>query len=129
MIKLPAFLKYIIVTLCISAPVISIAETPYSYVYIQGDKKTPFYVKADGKMAARYGKNHCIIPGLKAGTINIEILFQQNIYPPQSYTITVPGNGHKAYMLTQKEKGFTLYDLEAKTTIQPVENNPTENKQ
>ncbi|MES2703085.1 MAG: hypothetical protein V4649_10620 [Bacteroidota bacterium] len=97
-----------------------------SYLYIQGDKKTPFYVKVDGRMAARYGKNHCILPVLHAGNMEIEILYQQNIYPPQAFTIAIPEHGHKAYMLNRQGNGYNLYDLEAKTYLDP--NPETEKK-
>ena len=55
----------------------------FSYVYIQGDKQIPFYVKLEDDMLPRYSKNYTIIPQLAAGAINIQILFQQNEYPVQ----------------------------------------------
>jgi len=84
----------------------------FSYVYIQGDKQTPFYVKLEGQMQPRYGKNYSIISQLAPGTINIEILFQQNIYPPQHFAIKVPENGSRAFLLNKKGNSFSLYDLQ-----------------
>ena len=62
----------------------------YSYIFIQGDKQTPFYVKLEGQMMPRLGKNYCILSNLDEGTIHLEILFQQNVYPLQKY---MPMNG------------------------------------
>ena len=59
----------------------------FSYVYIQGDKQTPFYVKMEGEMLPRYGKDYSIISELAPGPINIEILFQQNKYPAEKFVI------------------------------------------
>jgi hypothetical protein len=98
--------------------ILAIAK-PFSYIYIQGDKITPFYVKLEGKMMPRYGKNYCIIPRLKEGSYNIEILFQQNIYPPEQFTIQVPGNGYRGFLLVSKqETQFALYDIENKTYLE-----------
>jgi len=84
----------------------------FSYVYIQGDKETPFYVKLDDAMQPRYGKNHCIIPQLAPGPIHIELLFQQNMFPPQKFIIQVPENGFRGFILTNRNGNFALYDIQ-----------------
>lgn len=84
----------------------------YSFVYIQGDKQVPFYVKLEGEMLPRYGKNYCIIPKLEPGPINVDILFQQNTYPPQHFVILVPENGYRGFMITKKGDQVSLYDLQ-----------------
>lgn len=84
----------------------------FSYVYIQGDKQTPFYVKFEDEMMPRYGKNYCIISQLAPGPIKVQILFQQNIYPVQTFTIQVPENGFRGFLLTKKNDAFSLYDLQ-----------------
>lgn len=83
----------------------------FSYVYIQGDKKTPIYAKVEGVMIPRYGKNYALIARLAPGPMNIEILFKQNIYPPVQFNILVPENGKRAFVLTQKEGAFSLFDV------------------
>lgn len=83
----------------------------FSYVYIQGDKKTPFYIKFEGEMLPRYGKNYYIISELAPGPINVEVLFQQNLYPSQKFVIQVPEKGFRGFLLTQKADRFSLYDL------------------
>lgn len=87
---------------------------PFSYVYIQGDKETPFYVKLEGKMMPRYGKNYCILSELSGGPIHIEILFQQNVFPAQKFTINVPENGYRGFLLTKQGGSFALYDIQQK---------------
>lgn len=84
----------------------------FSYVYIQGDKQTPFYVKFEDEMMPRYGKNYCIISQLAPGPVRVQILFQQNIYPAQTFTIQVPENGCRGFLLTKKNDEFSLYDLQ-----------------
>lgn len=90
-----------------------------SYIYIQGDKQTPFYVKLEGEMQPRYGKNYCIIPKLAPGEVNIEILFQQNLHPAQKFTILVPANGYRGFMLTLKDGVYALYDLQQAFYLSP----------
>lgn len=84
----------------------------FSYVYIQGDKQTPFYVKFEDEMMPRYGKNYCIISQLAPGPVKVQILFQQNIYPVQTFTIQVPENGCRGFLLTRKNDEISLYDLQ-----------------
>jgi len=92
---------------------------PFSYVYIQGDKSVPFYVKLNGQMQPRYGQYHCIIPELDSGVIHMEILFQQRMYPAQKFTVSVPGNGQIGFLLNKKGNSFVLYDLRDKKEILP----------
>lgn len=91
----------------------------FSYIYIQGDKQTPFYIKLEDQMMPRYGKNYSILPQLAAGPVKIQVLFQQNKYLPQSYTITVPENSFRGFLLVKKEDVFTLYDIHQQFYIYP----------
>jgi hypothetical protein len=85
----------------------------YSYIYIEGDKQTPFYVKLEGQMLPRLGKNYCIIPNLDAGITNIEILFQQNKYPTQKFVVKVPAEGSRGFVLQKvNDQQFALYDMQ-----------------
>lgn len=83
-----------------------------AYVYIQGDKQTPFYVKLEGVMMERYGKNYFVLPQMEAGPANVEILFQQNTIPAQKFTILVPDGGSRGFLLTQYQGSYALYDLQ-----------------
>jgi hypothetical protein len=85
----------------------------YSYIYIEGDKQTPFYVKLEGQMLPRQGKNYCIIPNLDAGITNIEILFQQSKYPEQKFVVKVPEGGSRGFVLQKvNDRQFALYDMQ-----------------
>jgi len=99
---------------------ISAVAQPFSYVYIQGDKVTPFYVKMDGVMMPRYGKDYCILSELSPGLKHIEILFQQNVFPAQKFNILVPENGCRGFLLNKQEHGFVLYDLQQKKYLDPT---------
>lgn len=79
----------------------------------------PFYVKLEGKMQPRYGKNHCIIAELDPGTIHIEILFQQRILPSQKFTIQVPEHGCRGFLLNKQGSSYALYDLQQKKYLAP----------
>lgn len=96
--------------LVLASTLVSRAET-FSYIYIQGDKEIPFYVKFEDEMLQRFGKNYYIISELAPGPITIEILFQQNMYAPQKFTVYVPENSFRGFLLMQKEGKFTLYDI------------------
>lgn len=91
----------------------------FSYVYIQGDKENPFYVKYAGEMLPRYGKNYTIISQLGAGAMQLEILFQQNKYPPLNFTIQIPDNGFRGFLLTRHENTFALYDIQQRFYLMP----------
>ncbi|RYG51580.1 MAG: hypothetical protein EOO01_08245 [Chitinophagaceae bacterium] len=93
----------------------------WSVIYIQGDKELPFYVKLEGEMLPRYGKNYCIIPQLAAGPVRLQILFQQNLYPAQQYTIQVPEAGERAFLLTKNEGQYSLYDIHSRVYLKPGE--------
>ncbi len=84
----------------------------FSYVYIQGDGETPFYVKLEGEMQPRYGTNYSILSRLAPGPANIEILFQQNKFPVQKFALQVPAGGARSLLLVRKEAIFLLYDLQ-----------------
>ncbi|MCW3123534.1 MAG: hypothetical protein JWQ38_3026 [Flavipsychrobacter sp.] len=92
----------------------TVSAQPFSYIYIQGDKQTPFYVKMEGKMQPRYGKNYSILSELNPGPVHIEILFQQRIFPSQKFTIEVPENGYRGFLLNRQGDSFALYDLQKK---------------
>ena len=108
------YLRLTATLLCSLLFFIQAAAQSFSYVYIQGDKETPFYVKLEGKMMPRYGKNYCILSELSGGTIHIEVLFQQHAYPPQKFTIKVPENGYRGFLLNKQGDSFALYDLQQK---------------
>ncbi|MBS1782532.1 MAG: DUF4476 domain-containing protein [Bacteroidetes bacterium] len=99
----------------------SVQAQRWSYVYIQGDKQTPFYVKLEGEMLPRYSKNYYILPQLEAGPIHVQILFQQNEYPVQNFTVLVPENGSRGFLLTRKENTFSLYDIQQRFYLFPGE--------
>ncbi len=99
--------------LCLIATIPFVAKAQnWSYIYIQGDKQIPFYVKLEGAMMPRYSKNYCIIPQLEAGRVHVTILFQQNQYQQQEFTILVPDNSYRGFLLTRKDNGFALYDVQ-----------------
>lgn len=112
-------LKYRLMVTLVVAFATHAAAQPFSYIYIQGDKKTPFYVKMEGQMLPRYGKNYCIISELNPGPVHIEVLFQQHAFKPQKFTINVPENGSRGFLLDQREQGFALYDLQQKKFLGP----------
>ncbi|MBS1688722.1 MAG: DUF4476 domain-containing protein [Bacteroidetes bacterium] len=109
---LKSIIKYISLCICVALLSFRADAQRFSYVYIQGDKQTPFYVKLEDAMQPRYGKNHCIVPQLAPGPLHIEILFQQNIFPPQKFTIQVPENGYRGFILTKRSGNFALYDIQ-----------------
>lgn len=109
--------SYLLLILCVLLGYTAQAQS-FSYVYIQGDKQTPFYVKMDGEMLPRYGKNYSIISQLAPGPIEIEVLFQQNVYPSQKFTIGVPENGYRGFLLSQKGGSFSLYDIQQRFYLQ-----------
>lgn len=112
----------------LSATLTSIAQyNDYAYVYIEGDKETPFYVKMEGKMMPRLAQHYAVLANLDAGVTNIEILFQQNKYAPVKFAIKVPKNGARGMVLRRVDDNFVLYDLQTGKYIfsgnKPAEDN------
>lgn len=108
----------ILLIFLLSLPVTMLANG-FSYVYIQGDKSIPFYVKLEDVMLPRYGKNYNLIPQLAPGPISIQILFQQNAYPAQKFTIVVPENGFRGFLLLKRDGAYKLYDIHQQFYLQP----------
>lgn len=106
-------MKYLLLFLALFPLTVGVsAKETLSYLYIQGDKQTPFYVKLEDAMQPRYGKNYCIIPQLAGGPTKIEILFQQNVFPAQQFNVLIPESGSRGFLLVKRDAGFALYDLQ-----------------
>jgi hypothetical protein len=83
-----------------------------AFVYIQGDKQTPIYIKMEGEMQARYSKNFVILNGLAPGPLHLDVLFQQNAYPTQKFILNIPESSQRAFVLKKVDNTkFALYDL------------------
>lgn len=83
-----------------------------AFVYIQGDKQTPIYVKMEGEMQARYSKHFVILNGLAPGPLHLDVLFQQNAYPTQKFILNIPESSQRAFVLKKVDNAkFALYDL------------------
>jgi len=91
----------------------------HSFIYIQGDKQTPFYVKLDGVMMPRYGKNYSIVSELSPGRKHLSVLFEQNKFPAQELWIDVPADGFRALLLDRRQDKYAFYDLEQKKYLPP----------
>lgn len=101
-------------------------RTVYPFFYFEGDGETPIYLKVEGQMQERYGKNHAIVANLGPGFTNFEILFQQNKYPAQKFYLQVPASGYRGFVLRQVgEQSFALYDLQQHKYI-PANNSEEE---
>ncbi|RYD51146.1 MAG: hypothetical protein EOP52_12160 [Sphingobacteriales bacterium] len=111
-------MRYLLITLLIvlSSAAAALAQR-FGYVYIQGDKETPIYVKLEGEMQPRYGQHYSILPRLAPGVINVEILFQQNKFLPQKFALLVPEGSQRSFLLTQRSEGWALFDLQQKFYI------------
>lgn len=113
-------LKYFILLLFIFSGVFNeVKAQDFSYVYIQGDKKKPIYVKVEGVMMPRLSKNYTLLSRLAPGPMHIDILFQQNEYPSVSFNILVPEHGKRAFLLQKKDSVFALFDIEQNFYLMP----------
>jgi len=79
-------------------------------------------------MLPRYGKNYSIVSQLAPGSITLEILFQQNVFPAEKFNIQVPENGGRGFLLTKREEKnqaqgnyYVLYDLQKKIYLEPLD--------
>lgn len=113
-------LIYRTIFICAMALLPAVKAGAQAYVYIQSDKHTPFYLKVNGVMQQRYSKYYCIAPRLQPGKTDVEILFQQNAWPAQQFTIDVPASGKCGFILSRDGDNFYLYDPETKNKITPL---------
>lgn len=112
--------KFLLVILLTLSSFLSQAQvSDYAYIYIEGDKETPFYIKMEGKMQPRLGQHYAILPNLDGGVTNIEILFQQNKYAPIKFAVKVPNFGARGLQLRKIEDQFALYDIQTGHYILP----------
>lgn len=95
------------------------AAQNHSFIYIQDNATTPFYVKMDGVMMPRYSKNYNILSELSPGLKHLTIVFEQNKFPPRSFAVLVPANGFRSLLLDRKNEDFVLYDLAQKKYLPP----------
>ena len=65
-------------------------------------------------MQPRYGKNYSLISELNGGPVHIEILFEQRKFPAQQFTVLVPENGFRSFLLSRQADTFALFDLQKK---------------
>lgn len=117
--KSRAFLEAICVWILLSFFPGHVWAQDWSYVYIQGDKETPFYVKLEDQMLPRYSKDYCIVSQLAPGPVRLQILFQQNKFPPLYFNIQVPDHGARGFMLMRRDSAFALYDIQQKFFLAP----------
>lgn len=114
---LKKWMRSVVLLLLLTLP-IQYGYAQNAYFYIEGDQETPFYVKVEGKMMERLGKNYAIIPNLGAGHTNFEILFEKNKYPAQHFILEVPETGTRGFVLNKvNEKQFALFDIDQKRFI------------
>lgn len=97
----------------LSSLFVSVDGIAQSALYFQGDKETGIYVKVEGKMMERLGRDFVIVPGLEAGEANFEVLFEQNKYPAQKFKIRIPENGIRGFVISRQNDGsFALFDVQ-----------------
>ena len=105
------------------APLMASAQPPNTdstgYLYLQGDKELPFYAMLDGKMCERYGLNHVTVSGISGGNHELVVSFRRNEMPPEKFSVEMLAGYHRAFLLVLKDRIYKLYDLEAKTYIDP----------
>ena len=106
-------------------PSLTFAGDKSAYIYIQGDKELPFYVRVAGKMLPRYAKDYCIVPLLKGGEVEIEVLFEQNKSRTEFFSLSVTEGGQKGFLLTKKcndcvENQYYLCDISTGDVLKPI---------
>ena len=114
--------KRIIVLLIISLafPLTNYAQGK-NFIYIQSDRKQPFYVILNNKTNSSTPEGYIILPQILQGKHLITIGFPKNAFPEQNFLLEI--NEDKGYSFKRTPKNvWQLFDLNNFVTINPVTN-------
>ena len=103
--------KTLIVIVVLIASLSSIAQQ-YHFIYIQADNQQPFYVKYGSKNYSSSSIGYLILPKLIDGTLTVQIGFPKNLYPEQTFTLSVTGKDYGYALKNFDAKGWGLFNFQ-----------------
>lgn len=96
-------------------------EEQSSFVYLQNESGTPFYVRTGDTLLSSSHAGYLIMPRLAKGDYHFTIGFPKNKLPEASFAIQLKGSGDKGFLIREKDKAFFLYNLQDQSIVKPAQ--------
>ena len=91
------------------------------FVYIQTEKKQPFYIKLNNQILSSTDAGYVIIPMLTVGDYQLVIGFPKNQHPPITFLISINGNDLGFMIQQNADEKLALLNLQTAEIIQQKE--------
>ncbi len=92
----------------------------YHFVYIQADNQQPFYVKYGDKNYSSSAIGYIILPKLTDGAFTIQIGFPKNLYPEQTFNLSVANKDYGYALKNFNDKGWGLFNFQTTDIVMNV---------
>ena len=113
------FKKLIVVFVVMFASLCGFAQQ-YRFVYIQADNQQPFYVKYSAKNYSSSSIGYLILPKLSDGDFSVQIGFPKNLYPEQTFNLSVAGKDLGFALKNFGDKGWGLFNFQTTDIVMNV---------
>jgi len=92
-----------------------------NFIYIQSERKQPYYVILNNKTNSSTPEGYIILPQIPHGKHLITIGFPKNLFPEQQFLLEITEDKGYSFKKTPNN-GWQLFDLNNFVTINPVTN-------
>ncbi len=111
--------KLLFIFIAIVASLYGFAQQ-YHFVYIQADNQQPFYAKYSGKNYSSSSIGYLILPKLNDGSFSVQIGFPRNMYPEQTFNLSVSGKDLGFALKNFGDKGWGLFNFQTTDIVMNV---------
>ncbi len=112
--------KRILFFLAITMVSLSSFAQQYHFVYIQADNQQPFYVKYGSKNYSSTSIGYLILPKLSDGTFSVQVGFPKNLYPEQTFNLSIAGKDLGYALKNFDDKGWGLFNFQTTDVVMNV---------
>ena len=92
----------------------------YHFVYFQADNQQPFYLKYEGKNYSSTAIGYLILPKLPNGTFTVTLGFPKNLYPEQTFNLSVNDKNYGYALKNFDAKGWGLFNFQTTNVVMNV---------
>jgi hypothetical protein len=96
---------------------VSFSQKVY-FIYLQSETEQPFSIKLNSKIHSSTPSGYLILSKLHDSTYSFTVVFPQNKWPEQTFSIAVNKKDHGFLLKNFGEKGWGLFDLNNLSVIQ-----------
>lgn len=109
--------KWLLFFVILMAVTASTFAQQYHFVYIQADNQQPFYAKFNGKNYSSSSIGYLILPKLNDGDIKVQVGFPKNLYPEQTFNLTLAGKDLGYALKNFDQKGWGLFNFQTTDVV------------